>query len=164
MINSGENEHLPNGMPTHPVGGMSACFSHGWVGLLAVAASLLLAGCARDLSSPLDIDTCRAGMVLAELEGQEITVRDFRARRSLETALVAYRKRDLPAQKTAGALAKFTEGRNRRILAELVNQALVKSYLEKAGGTRRFPIADSGGGADGKGRRRRPAEVQLQDA
>ena len=118
-------------MPTHPVGGMSACFSHGWVGLLAVTASLLLAGCARDLSSPLDIDTCRAGMVLAELEGQEITVRDFRARRSLETALVAYRKRDLSAQKTAGALAKFTEGRNRRILAELVNQALVKSYLEK---------------------------------
>ena len=110
---------------------MSACFSHGWVGLLAVTASLLLAGCARDLSSPLDIDTCRAGMVLAELEGQEITVRDFRARRSLETALVAYRKRDLPAQKAAGALAKFTEGRNRRILAELVNQALVKSYLEK---------------------------------
>ena len=120
-------------MSVHPAGGLSACFPRGRGGLLAVVTCLFvfLAGCGRDANSPLDIDTCRAGIVLAELDGQTITVRDFRARRSLETALMAYRKRELPAQRRADALAKFAHGRNRRILAELVNQALVKSYLEK---------------------------------
>lgn len=99
--------------------------------LLVAAVCLFIAGCGQDADAPLDVDTCRPGRVLAEVDGHAVTVRNFRARRALELALFTQRRKKLPEEKMAAARAAFAARRNRSLLAELVNQRLVRDYLEE---------------------------------
>ena len=94
----------------------------------------VVAGC--DWSSHPSGDFCvidvlgeRAGFVLAKINGDKVTVEDFRRRYEVEKAIYRHTNRNKPEAQLDVAVAGFMKKRQLSILAEIVNQRLVKQYI-----------------------------------
>jgi hypothetical protein len=97
------------------------------------AASCLCFGCERAHTSSVDVFDLPATEVLVNVDGQKITAGDYVRRLDLECAVYRYMNRTKPANQLDSLVARFKESRVSVVLPELINQRLVKEYLQANG-------------------------------
>lgn len=104
----------------------------------AVLSAAVFSGC--DFSSPkvdlwpeVPVFTVDANVVLANVNGEDVTAGDYRDRYNVEKAIYRYSNGRKAAAQIDQMVEQFMAGRMGKILAEIVNQRLIDQYLRKEG-------------------------------
>ncbi|MBP5226679.1 MAG: SurA N-terminal domain-containing protein [Kiritimatiellae bacterium] len=100
-----------------------------WVGLGIV---ILTLGCERRPVGPQSVFSAKSKTVLVNVNGDDITVGDYRRRYDLERAIFRYTKSDLTEEELKSQTARFMNSREPQIIAELINQLLIRQYMRGA--------------------------------